>query len=134
MDKTTLVGDTVNEGQRILEQLARTNFQISAALWVKDAEKGEWYLYIVSPAVENTSREEGYTQLHAAIRTLPELLWMDRWQVRLIGPSSPIGRDILAVFNGPHGPKGAPRRWRGTRLGNMEIEGAYLYPVPVTVP
>jgi hypothetical protein len=50
----------------------------------------------------------------------------------LIGASNPVGRDILTLFDGPYGPKGAPRRWHGTRLGNLEIDGAYLYPVPVT--
>jgi hypothetical protein len=69
------------------------------------------------------------------------LLWPLLWHLccapllrRLIGPSDPVARDVLAIVGRVPGSGNGPIRWQGTLLGNVIIEGAYLYPVPATTP
>ena len=61
-------------------------------------------------------------------------LRIDPLEIKLIGPSNPIAQDVLAILRRAPGPRVSPIRWRGTRLGNVSVEGAYLYPLPVTTP
>jgi hypothetical protein len=64
---------------------------------------------------------------------MPQPMRIDPLEVRLIGPSHPIARDVQAIYNGIPRPKTEPIRWRGNQLGNVSIEGAYLYPLPAAV-
>ena len=103
MDTTTLVSDLTENGRRIIEQLPQSGFEVTAALWLKKAEDGQWYFYVVSPLVENEKKSHAYGRLHTLIRQMPEPHWIDPLEVRLIGPSHPIAKDVLAIHNGAWG-------------------------------
>ena len=55
----------------------------------------------------------------APIRQLREPRWIDPLEIRLIGPSHPIAKDVLAIHQTACGPKTSPIRWSGSRLGNL---------------
>ena len=133
MDTTTLVKELVEDGRRIVEQLPRVGFEVTAAFWLKKAEDGQWYFYIASPAAESERRNVAYSRLFTLIRRMPPPHWIDPLEVRLIGTSNPIARDVLAVHDRAPAPNGSPIRWGGTVLGNVHVEGAYLYPLRATV-
>ena len=130
MDTNTLVTEMIDDGKRILEQLAQGGFEITAALWLKKAEDSQWYFYIVSPLATSQKASDGYGRLLMLIRRVPDL-WIDPIEVRLIEPSHPIAKDVLAIHNRALGLKPSPIRWGGNMLGSIDIEGAYLYPLPV---
>ena len=133
MDRTTLVSDLTEDGKRIVEQLPQSGFEVTAAFWLKKAEDGQWYFYVVSPLAENEKLSHAYSRLFTLIRQMPEPHWIDPLEVRLIGPSHPIAKDVFAIHNSASGAKGLPIRWGGTQLGNVSVEGAYIYPLPATV-
>jgi hypothetical protein len=129
MDTTALVKDMIEDGKRIIEQLTHDGFEVTTAFWLKKADNSRWYFYVVSPLWEKEGSFVGYQQLHTSIRRLgPE--WIDPSEVRLIGPTNPIARDVLAAHRRTAGTKASPTWWGGTHLGNVTVEDAYLYPLP----
>jgi hypothetical protein len=130
VDKTTLVSDLIEDGRKIIERLPQDGFEVTAAFWLKAAEDGLWYFYIVSPVAESEPLNHAYGRLHTLIRHMPQPLWVDPIEIRLIGPSNPIAKDVLAIHNRALGPRGRAIRWDGFQLGNVSTEGAYLYPLP----
>ena len=52
MDTDALVNEQKEDGQKLLDYLAGSGFEVQAAFWVKAAEDGRWHYYLVSPAVE----------------------------------------------------------------------------------
>jgi hypothetical protein len=130
VDTNILVNDLIEEGRRIVDQLPQDGFAVTAAFWLKAAEDGEWYFYIVSPVAEPERLSGAYGRLHTLIRQMPQTLWIDPLEVKLIAPSNPIAKDVLAIHKSALGPKGRPVRWSGNQLGNVRVEEAYLYPLP----
>ncbi len=130
MDTNTLVNELVEDGKKIVEQLPRDGFEVTAAFWLKAAEDGEWYFYIASPVAETERLSDAYRKLYTIIRSMPELRWIDPLEVKLIGPSNPIAIDVLAIHTRSGGLKVSPIRWGGKSLGDVSVEEAYLYPLP----
>ena len=48
--------------------------------------------------------------------------------MRLIGSTNPIATDIVAYQNKYLSPAVSPIRFYGYRLGDMSVEGGFLYP------
>jgi hypothetical protein len=130
VDTSTLVRELIDDGKRIVEQLPHDGFEVTAAFWLKAAEDEQWYFYIVSPVAERGPLNDAYRQLYTLIRRMPPFLGIDPLEIKLIGPSNPIARDVLAIHNRAPRPAEGPIRWGGTQLGNVRIEDAYLYPLP----
>jgi hypothetical protein len=130
VDTNTLVDGLIEDGRRILDELPQGGFEVTAAFWLKAAEDGQWYFYIVSPVAERERMNDAYRRLYTLIRRMPEPLWLDPLEVKLIGPSNPIARDVLAIHQRVPGPTVGPIRWGGRQLGNVSVDGAYLYPLP----
>jgi hypothetical protein len=98
---------------------------VTAAAWVKESDGGSWYLYLVSPAVDGRDPREGYRRLLAVIRQMPPPFRVDRFEVKLIGPSEPIARAIAAIRDRSPGRSGT---WdQGGNLGMLPVDAAYVY-------
>ena len=134
MDTDTLVKDLIDDGRKLVEELPQHGFEVTAAFWLKASEDGKWAFYIVSPVVEAEGLVKAYRQLHPLVRKMPQPFWIDPLEIKLIGPTNSIAQDVLAIHRRVPGPRVSPIRWGGTKLGNMSIEGAYLYPLPVPSP
>jgi hypothetical protein len=132
MDTNTLVSDLVEDGKRIVEQLPQNGFDVTAAFWLKAADDGQWRFYIVSPDAVHERLNKAYQRLFTLIGAMPQPHWLDPLEVKLIGPNSALAKDVLAIHARASGFKGSPIRWGGTQVGNISIEGAYLYPLPAT--
>jgi hypothetical protein len=134
MDTDTLVEDRIRDGRKLVEELARQGFDLTAALWLQASDDGKWRFYIVSSMVDDDGLTKAYRKLHPLVRAMPQPFWIDPLEIRLIGPTNPIAQDALAIHRRAPGPQVSPLRWGGTKLGNLIIEGAYLYPLPATTP
>ncbi len=130
MDTTTLVSDLTENGQRIVEQLPQGGFEVTAAFWLKKAEDGQWYFYIVSPLAEIEKKGNAQSRLFTIIRQMPEPHWINPLEVRLIGPNHPLAKEVFAIRDRVPGPKERPIRWNGWIHGTVSFEGAYIYPLP----
>jgi hypothetical protein len=129
VDTVTLVSDQLEEGERLLKALPQQGFEVAGAFWIRPAEDDRWYFYLVSPLAETERLATAYSRLHTAIRRL-QPRWIDPLEVQLIGPTDPLARDVFAIHQRAPGPRLSPLRWGGKQLGNLGIEGAYLYPLP----
>src|SRR5262245_29720675 len=134
MDTESLVEELVNGGQKLVEEVSQSGLLVTAAFWLEASEDDRWYFYIVSPVVDDEGLAQAYRRLHPLIRRVREPLGIDPMEIRLIGPSNPIAKDVLAIHGRAPSPHVSPIRWGGKRLGNVSVEGAYLYPLPVATP
>ena len=134
MDTESLVDNLIDDGQKLVEEVSQRGFPVTAAFWIRASEDDRWYFYIVSPVVDNEGLAQAYRRLHPLVRGGAEPLWIDPLEIKLIGPSNPIAQDVVAILRRAPGPRVSPIRWGGTRLGNISVEGVYLYSLPATTP
>jgi hypothetical protein len=134
MDTDTLVENRIEDGRRLIENLPQHGFEVSAAFWLKASEDGKWSFYIISPVVDRDGLTKAYRQLHPRVRTMPQALGIDPLEIKLIGSKDPVARDVLAIVGRAPAPLVSPIRWGGNQLGNVIVEGAYIYPMPVSTP
>ena len=134
MDTDTLVENLIDDGRKLVEELPQRGFDVTAAFWLQASEDGKWYFYIVSPVVDADGLANAYRRLHPLVRAMAQPFWIDPLEIKLVGPNNPIARDVLAIHNPSPRPRVTPIRWDGKKLGNVSIEGAYLYPLPATTP
>jgi hypothetical protein len=52
MDTQTLVEDQISAGQKFITLLARSNFDVVVACWVRTSDEDSLYLYIASKEVD----------------------------------------------------------------------------------
>lgn len=127
MDQGSLVERQINDGLWIINELSRDGFDVTAAFWLKESENGQWFFYIASQDVDRKGLATAYRTVLDTLKRKPDL-WIDRFQVKLIGATNPITQDVLAI-RGPQ--SGIPTRYFGSRLGNVSIEEAFIYgPLP----
>ena len=134
MDTDTLVENFLDDGQKLVAELPQRGFEVMAAFWIQPSWDGKWYFYVVSPLVDAEGITQAYRRLHPLVRARPQPVWIDPLKIRLIGPSDPLARDVLAALGRLTVNGDRPIRWSGTWLGNLSIDGAYLYPVPAATP
>jgi hypothetical protein len=128
MDQGTLVENQVDEGKRLIEQLASTGFDVTAAFWVRTREDGEWTLTIASKVLEEKGPAAAYRAVNDALRKLddPSISMSD---IKVIGANNPITRDVHKIQKRYSGR--TPIRFGGARFGGVDIEEAYIYsPAP----
>lgn len=133
MAQATLVEMQIKQGQILIERLAHEGIALTAAGWVKDSESGDWCLYLATPLVsEGGAKTPAYRRVNAVIRKMEEEgFGMDPFEKKVIGPHDPIARDMVAHREAR--PGGPPTRFRASRLGELDIEEAYVYPPPPNV-
>lgn len=132
MAQATLVEMQINEGQRLIDRLAQEGIAVTAAAWVKESDSGDWYLYLVTPLVgEDGATRPAYRRVNAVIREMQkEGFGMDPFEKKVIGPHDSIAKDMVANRGGRPGGPSTP--FRGSRLGDLAVEEAYIYPPPAT--
>jgi hypothetical protein len=130
MDTDTLVSGLVGDGQRLADELRQAGFPVAAAFWLKASEDGKWSFYIVSSIVDSEGLTKAYRRLHPLVRNRSVPVRIDPLEIKLIGPSNPIARDVAAILGRFSGTAQSPILWGGKQLGSVSIEDAYLYPLP----
>lgn len=132
MAQATLVEMQIKEGQRLIDRLTKEGVAVTAAAWVKESESGDWYLYLATPLVtDDGGKRPAYHRVNEVIRELQkEGFGMDPFAKKVIGPHDPIAADLVANRDGR--PGGPPTSFRGSRLGDLAVEEAFIYPQPST--
>jgi len=133
MAQASLVEMQIKEGQRLIDRLAQEGVAVTAAAWVRESDSGDWYLYLATPLVgQDGATRPAYRRVNTVIREmLKEGFGMDPFAKKVIGPHDPIAKDIVANRGGR--PGGPPTPFRGSRLGYLAVEEAYVYP-PLPTP
>jgi hypothetical protein len=118
----------IEDGQRLLERLAGEGVSVTAAGWVKEGEAGQWFLYLVTPLVgQDGGKRPAYRRVNTVILEMQqEGIGINPFEIKVIGPHDPTAKDMIAYRDGR--PARTPTWFRGSRLGELAAEGAYLYP------
>jgi hypothetical protein len=124
MDTVTLVDNQIDDGQRLLDQLAADGFVVRAACWVKPADEDRWSLYVVAPAVDAQGTLEAYRQVYGVLRSL-EGACVTTSDIKLVGENHPVAKDVLDILR--RNPAGGAPRSRRPLLGGSAVEEVYVY-------
>ncbi len=118
----------IQDGQRVLDRLVREGVGVTAAAWIKESESGQWYLYLGTPLVsEDGGKRPAYHRVNTVIRAMQkEGFWFDPFQIKVIGPHNPIAKDLAAQRQ--RRPPRVPTWFSGHQLGELAVEGAWIYP------
>jgi|SRR5665213_792597 len=130
MDPETLVDKQIEERRKLVEELSAGGYEMGAAFWMRRNDDGEWRFYIVSPLVDSIGLQASYGRLREAKERGGKPFSGASSGVFLLGPSDPLGKDVLAIYAGPFGPREEVVYWNGIWLGKASIDGAYFYPLP----
>jgi hypothetical protein len=122
----------IKDGQTLIDRLTHEGVAVTAAAWVKESDSGEWYLYLATPLVsEDGAKRAAYRRINAVLRQMEEEgFGMDRFEKKVIGAHDPIARSM--VTHRQARPGGPPTPFRGSRLGELYIDEAFIYPPPPT--
>ena len=60
MAQDVLVREQIEGGQELIDQLAASGIEVTAAFWTKETEYGLWYLYIATPLVQEKGLQSAY--------------------------------------------------------------------------
>ncbi len=69
-------------------------------------------------------RNVSYKAVYKAMKRLTKL-WIDPFEVKLVGPGDPVAKAVIDFVSKQHAPLAT--RVRGTNLGDVYIENAYIY-------
>lgn len=133
MDQIVLVESEFADGQQFLEELVQRGEDIRAAGWVKMLNRSTWHLYLALPGVNKKGAAvDAYTRILPVLRDRPHPLLFSWSSVSVIDAKDPMAV-AMADFERRYPGRRSVLPYRSDRLGNVEIEGAYIYPA-VTPP
>jgi hypothetical protein len=127
MDTVTLVGNQIDDGQKLLDRLDRDGVNVLAACWAKPADEDRWSLYIATPVVDEKGAIEAYREVYRVLRAMRSF-WITDSDIKLIGEKHPVTKDLLDLLRRHPGVGGA----QSTRLllGGTPTEEVYTYAPP----
>jgi hypothetical protein len=125
MDTDLLVENKIDDGQRLLNELVRNQFEVSVAFWAKRSEEGLWHLWIASSAVDANHAGEALSKVYAAMTKIPDCQ-VTPMDISVVNNMSPIAMDAIAVRD--RRPSRKLVRFSGRRLGNLETQEGFIYP------
>lgn len=97
MDQGTLVENQIDDGRRFIERFAADGSEVQAAFWVKTAEEGLWFLYVVTELVDREGPAASYRAVHASLRKLGEPR-VSSSLIKVVSPMNPIAKDVLLIM------------------------------------
>jgi hypothetical protein len=125
MDQSTLVVDQIDEGRRFIERFAADGNPVRAAFWVKTAEEGLWFLYVVTDLVDRVGPAATYRAVHDALRKLDDST-VSSSEIKVVSPSNPVAKDVLEIM--ARHPGRMATRIGGGVLGSIDVDQGYIYP------
>lgn len=130
MDQIVLVNEQVDAGRRLLDQVDG-QISIRAAFWLKKPDERDWYLYVAAGGVTDANIGRVFGPLAQAARRMgdPNL---DPFRINVISADAPLARAVVELLERYPGPFAI--RPNDSLLGDVEIDGAYIYPRRVAAP
>jgi hypothetical protein len=126
MDQTPLVEEQIAEGKRLLEWLAEAGFPVTVAGWVRETQRWDWHLYLVSPVVEDQGIRIALRRIRTLIQQMPQPLRLGRFDLMVVGSHKPLGEALVDLQR--HHPGKSYFHFGGSQLNCVEVEAVYIYP------
>ena len=100
MDTGPLVGEQIEDGQKLINQLVQDGFDLAAACWVRFrlTDESEWFFYIITGEVDRHGLRAAALAVHQAIHRIPPPWgpWITVSELRLAGLNEPVAKEVLA--------------------------------------
>ena len=125
MDQNLLVEGGIEDGQRLIRQLIRAQFEVEVAFWVKRDEDDLWRLHIASSSVDPKKVGDALHIVYTALDKIP-ICSITPLEITLLTDQDPIARDALALRD--RFPTKEPMCYRLKRLGSLFAEELCIYP------
>ncbi|MBZ5563562.1 MAG: hypothetical protein LAP13_14225 [Acidobacteriia bacterium] len=123
MYKTVLVKDLIEDGDRLLRELDRRHFPISAAFWYDSPDRLAWNLYIVSEVADAPGPLEAYMRIQQAMSGLKGVsLSLD--DIVILSPHSTAFRDLRRTIEGVSQMSASGKK---VSLEGVALEDCYIY-------
>ena len=126
MDQGPLVSDQIKAGARIAREFASQYKPLKAAFWLKEAETGRWYLYLVPDGIDDSGIQPAYAEITRLAGPSPDV-WLDAFHVKVVPPDDPLAREVSE--------KQAKYGKFATRLhgmlGGRYVEEVFAYSLPI---
>ena len=123
MHKTILVKEVIEDGERLVQELDRRHFPLTAAFWHDSPEREAWNLYIVSETAHDAGPLEAYTQIRQAMAALNgQSLSLD--DIVVLGPERTQFRDLRKTIEGVSQMSVTGER---VSLERVPLQDAYIY-------
>ena len=103
MDQAALVEHQIDDVPRLIDELKRDNFDVTAALWLYTSEADQYFLYLVSDVVDRKGITEAYKLVYNAMRRLTNLS-INRFEVKLVSPDNPVAKAVINFLSKQHAP------------------------------
>jgi len=117
----------IADGKRLVDRLAEEGVPVIGACWLKEAEAGQWFLYLITPLVnEKRDTRPAYRRVNAVLDQMPQPFWIDPMEYKVVGPDSAVGKALHDLYRHPR--RTSPLRSGSGQLDGVSIEGAYVYP------
>lgn len=127
MDKSPLVTEQLSAGEWLIREFSKT-IPVQAAFWLRERDSDEWYFYLASDQINDSNFDHAYGEVLRIVRPL-QSLWIDPFQVKVIGLDSPVAKAALDVMR--KFPGRIPTRYHGRHFGNLSVDEAYIYALPL---
>lgn len=124
MDQDLLVVEQIDAGADFVRDF-NDYVSVSVVCWVQPAESDNLFLYVASDEIDDSNIDVAYGEV---LRRLSgkRSQWLDPFQIKLINSSDPIARDAIQIRD--RYSARLPARHRGSSIGGLSIDGAYIYP------
>jgi hypothetical protein len=126
MDTQTLVEDQISAGQKFITLLARNNFDVVVACWVRTSDEDSLYLYIASKEVDEKGLAHAYREAYQILQKM-DFPWIAPSQIKLVRTDDPIVADIQKTQSLLT--DASPKISHRAQLGNISTDEVYIYPV-----
>ena len=130
MDQGPLVSEQIEAGAKLASEFDKRT-PLHGAFWLKESEDGQWFLYLASDQINDSNFDLAYGEV-VRIKGRGPHLWLDPFQVKVIGAENPVARAVLAIQQ--QFQSGAAMRLRNRMIGGINVEEVYIYAIPVSVP
>jgi hypothetical protein len=124
MDKTVLVGYSIEEGKKLLRELDQSNLEVTSAFWYYVSESEQYRLVIVTPFFEKHGPRKTYEKVQKVLRS-DENLDLTLSDIYLMGPDDPLNKGLRALLNS--GSELSGERITQSVVDGIYIDDAYLY-------
>lgn len=127
MDKSPLVTEQIEAGEWLIREF-NLRIPVQAAFWLRERDSDEWYFYLASDQINDSNFDHGYREVLRLVRP-PKSLWIDPFQVKVIGIDDRLAKAALDVMTKYTG--NTPMRYHGRQFGGLSVDEAYIYSLPL---
>ena len=130
MVKALLVMFNLNAGQRLIEELDKTDFDVRTAFWAYRLESEEWQLIIASPLVDKCGAGAAYDRIQPILREIPNNLDepLDRLYLHYIAARKTTDPLVQTIARGVRIEREErPRFFHGGSAEGISLAEAYVY-------